>query len=80
MRIYELCPAGGVKSFYGKAKVVINDDKSEVLISYETPVMMKTPEGHFVRLTDRWSATTGRHIKAYSGLNKDYFFCLPLKK
>jgi hypothetical protein len=80
MRIYDLPPAGGAKSFYGKAKVIINDDKSEVLVSYETPVLRKTPEGYYVRLTDRWSATTGRHIKAYSGLNKDYFFSLPRKK
>lgn len=70
MRIYELQPTDGRKSFYGKAKVVIDDDGTETLISYTTPVMRRDPDGTLHRLWWDWSATTGRHIKAFCGLNK----------
>lgn len=70
MRIYELQPTDGRKSFYGKARVVIDDDGTETLISYTTPVMRRDPDGTLHRLWWGWSATTGRHIKAFCGLNK----------
>ena len=70
MKEYELKPAGGQKSFYGKARVVVEDDGTETLISYATAVMRRDPDGKLTRLWWDWSATTGRHIKAFCGLNK----------
>lgn len=77
MNIYELTPIDGRKSFYGKAHVMRLDDGIEVLLSYKTPVMMRKPGGTYVRLWDGWSATTGRHISAFSGMNKAAYFKLP---
>ena len=76
MRKYELIPNDGRKSFYGKAVVEVADDGSETLYSYGTPITKKTAAGELVRLWDGWSATTGRHIKAFCGLNKAAYMAL----
>lgn len=76
MRKYELIPNDGRKSFYGKAVVEVADDGSETLYSYDTPIIKKTAAGELVRLWDGWSATTGRHIKAFCGLNKAAYMAL----
>lgn len=76
MKNYELIPTDRRKSFYGKAVVQIADDGSETLYSYNTPIIKKTVSGELVRLWDGWSATTGRHIKAFCGLNKGEFLSL----
>ena len=76
MRKYELIPNDGRKSFYGKAVVEVADDGSEMLYSYGTPIVKKTAAGELVRLWDGWSATTGRHIKAFCGLNKAAYMAL----
>lgn len=34
--------------------------------------------GNVIRLWDVWSATTGRHIASFCGLNKKEFLNLPL--
>ncbi|WP_418777043.1 hypothetical protein [Holdemanella biformis] len=65
MKIYELKPITSQKSFYGKAVVQVDDDGNETLYSYGTPIIKK--------LWDGWTATTGKHIKAFSGLNKAAF-------
>lgn len=70
MRKYELIPNDGRKSFYGKAVVEVADDGSETLYSYNTAIIKRTAAGELVKLWDGWSATTGRHIKAFCGLNK----------
>lgn len=70
MKIYELMPNNGRKSFYGKATVVVSDDGSETLYSYDTPIIKREASGELVKLWDGWSATTGRHIAAFCGLNK----------
>ena len=70
MKTYELMPDTKQKSFYGKARVIIDDNGTETLFSYDTAIIRKTPEGKLIRLWDDWSATTGKHIKAYCGLNK----------
>lgn len=79
----ELTPTDGRKSFYGKCCVEFSDDKL-TLISYGTRIMYRD------RLTDElkryrwmvdgedWSATTGRHIKAFCGLNKAEYMALPV--
>ena len=76
MRKYELIPDDGRKSFYGKAVVELADDGSETLYSYDTPIIKKTAAGELVRLWDGWSATTGKHIKAFCGLNKAAYMAL----
>lgn len=76
MKMYELIPTDGRKSFYGKAKVVIGSDGSETLYSYDTPIIKRDKAGKLSRLYAGWSATTGRHIKAFCGLNKAEFFQL----
>ena len=75
MRMYELIPTNGRKSFYGKAKVVIDNKGNETLYSYDTPIIKKE-NGKLTRLYDGWTATTGSHIKAFCGLNKNEFMKL----
>lgn len=77
MRMYELKPTDGRKSFYGKAVVTLEDDGSETLTSYNTLIIKRTVTGDLVKLWDGWTATTGRHIKAFCGLDKKQFYALP---
>lgn len=70
MRKYELSPADGRKSFYGKAVVIVEDNGTETLYSYNTPIIKRLVSGELVKLWDGWTATTGRHIQAFCGLNK----------
>lgn len=76
MKKYYLIPNDGRKSFYGKAVVEVADDGSETLYSYGTPIIKKTATGELVKLWDGWSATTGRHINAFCGLNKAAYLSL----
>lgn len=78
MKIYDLIPADGRKSFYGKAKVFIGDDGTETLYSYDTPIIKRTAAGELVRMWDGWSATTGRHITAFCGMHKAEYIKLPV--
>ena len=73
MKAYELIPKNGQKSFYGKAIVYVNADGSETLYSYNTPIIERKANGELVRIWRGWSVTTGRHIKAFCGLNKAEF-------
>ncbi len=79
MKTYELQPTNNQKSFYGKATVIIEND-TETLKSYSTLIIKRTKSGELVRLWDGWSATTGKHIAAFCGLNKKQFLALPLNK
>lgn len=76
MKKYELIPNDGRKSFYGKAIVEVADDGSETLYSYNTAIIKRTAAGELVKLWDGWSATTGRHISAFCGLNKAGYMAL----
>lgn len=80
MTIYELKPTAGQKqrSFYGKAAIIIADDGSETLLSYNTPIIKKYSDGNFIRFYDGYTATTGRHIRAFCGMNKAEFMRIPL--
>lgn len=80
MRICKLMPIDGRKSFHGKAKIVIYDDGTEVLYSYDTPIISKSKNGEFKKLWNSWSLTTGRHIKAFCGLNKGQYQMLEEEK
>ena len=70
MKMYELIPDNGRKSFYGKAKVVIDDNGNETLYSYNTPIIKRDTDGKLTKLWNGWSNTTGTHIKAFCGLDK----------
>lgn len=76
MKRYELRPTDGRKSFYGKAIVTIDEDGTETLSSYNTPIIKRTVSGELVKLWDGWTSTTGRHIKAFCGLNKAQYMSL----
>lgn len=76
MRKYELKPTDGRKSFYGKAVVVVEDNGTETLYSYNTPIIKRLVSGELVKLWDGWTATTGRHIQAFCGLNKAAYMSL----
>lgn len=70
MKMYELIPNNGRKSFYGKAKVVIDDNGNETLYSYDTPIIKRDINGKLTKLWSGWSNTTGIHIKSFCGLDK----------
>ena len=76
MSKYELKPTDGRKSFYGKAVVIVEDNGTETLYSYNTPIIKRLVSGEMVRLWDGWTATTGRHIQAFCGLNKAAYMSL----
>ena len=78
---YELMPiAGQGKSFYGKARVIILDDGTKYLESYGTLIMKIEPSGKMTRCTDIYTSTTGKHIRAFSGLKKKEFKALPFEE
>lgn len=81
-KIYELTPATeqNQASFYGKAKVVVEEDGTETLYSYDTPIIKRLPDGTLVRLYDNYTMTTGKHIKAFCGLDKKAFTEMPVGK
>ncbi len=76
MRKYELTPTDGRKSFYGKAVVIVEDDGTETLYSYGILIIKRLVSGELVKLWDGWTATTGRHVQAFCGLNKAAYMAL----
>lgn len=76
MKKYELVPTDSRKSFYGKAVVMVEDNGTETLYSYNTPIIKRLVSGELVKMWDGWTATTGRHIKAFCGLNKTAYMSL----
>lgn len=79
-KLYELkpLPEQNQKSFYGRACVIIYDDGTETLMSYDTPIIHKKADGTLFRLYTGYTRTTGKHIKAYCGLSKKEFESLPI--
>lgn len=77
-RVYNLVPNDSHKSFYGKAKVTVLKDGTMILKSYETDVARIEKDGTVTRLWSGWSATTGRHIRAFCGMDKKEFTALPV--
>ena len=80
VKVYNLTPATRQKDFYGKAIVKEYSDGTKVLQSYHTDVLRLNPDGTLTRLRDGWSATTGKHIIAFAGLNKKEFLQLKTKE
>lgn len=68
MKVYELIPTNGRKSFYSKA-IVIEKDGWKFLKSYSTIVCGVDPENKFHRFWDGWSVTTGNHMRSFAGEN-----------
>lgn len=62
MRVFELQPTNGRKSFGGKAKVIETDDKIE-LKSYDT-IVAQIINGEFT-VNGKYSLTTNTHIKSF---------------
>ena len=76
--IYELKPNESHKSFYRKAFVEI-DGGAETLFSYGTPVLRREADGRLTRLWSGWTATTGRHVRAFCGINKKGWDAMEVK-
>lgn len=65
MKVVELTPTNGRKSFGGKAKVIITDDKYE-LLSYTTIVATYNKStNEYQQLFEKNSSTTNTHLKAF---------------
>ena len=80
MKKYNLTPNDSHKSFYGKAIVKEYENGVKILQSYKTDVLRIDPDGKLTRLWNGWSATTGRHIKAFAGIGKAEYLKLELAK
>lgn len=76
--ITELCPVDGRKSFYGKAMIFEKNGK-RMLRSYETVVAFFDKNGKLHRTWGGWTATTGRHIYAFTGKHKAEWEKLPVE-
>lgn len=64
MRIFDLPPKNGRKSFYGKAKI-IEQDGEKILSSYDTFVAKITTDNKVIRLWNGNSNTTATHFKSF---------------
>ena len=64
MKVFELKPINGRKSFYGKAKAIECDNGDIELKSYET-IVARIRNGKFERLWSGYSATTMNHINSF---------------
>ena len=72
MYILELTPQySNVKSFYSKAKLLIQDNGTIQVMSYTTIVCEIDTYGKFNMLWDGKSSTTTRHIKEFKAQFKD---------
>lgn len=81
VEMYELTPQNGRKSFYGKAKVLINKDNERILYSYNTPIIKKLGDGTLKRIYPyEPSNTTLAHIRSFCYLNKKEFMALSVEK
>ena len=65
MKIFELIPTNGRKSFYGKAKAIETDDGEKILLSYNTQVLKIDKNGELLKLWNGKSNTTTAHVKAF---------------
>lgn len=56
----------------GNQNAIVKVDSlgNQILYSYNTPVVMKEPNGKVHRLWDGWTRTTGKHIRKFCGLYK----------
>lgn len=64
VKVFDLVPTDGHKSFYGKARCIV-DDGDEFLKSYETIVACVDKHGNLHRYWNGYSATTARHLNSF---------------
>lgn len=64
MKMFELRPMNGRKSFYGKATAIERDNGDIELRSYNT-IVARIRNGKFERLWSGYSATTMNHINSF---------------
>lgn len=64
MRVFELRPINGRKSFYGKAEAIEKDNGDIELRRYST-IVARIRNGKFERLWSGYSATTMNHINSF---------------
>lgn len=78
MKMYELIPTNGRKSFYGKARVRVEDDGTETLFSYDTPIIRREQNGNLTALYNgnKYGTTTAAHVKSFCGLTKNEYMKL----
>ena len=74
MIIYDLRP----EEFAGKARVILTG-RTKILLSFGIPVARQKGK-HITRLWNGYSNITGRHVKAFCGLDKTEFLALPCKE
>lgn len=79
--IYELkpLPEQNQKSFYSKAYIKIDEAGTKFLYSYNLLILSITIDGTIKRHWKYWTQTTGKHIKAFSGLNKKQFLNIKME-
>jgi hypothetical protein len=79
VRVLELAPIiNNQKSFYGKA-IIIDNDLTTELKSYNTIVSVYNKDTKTLKLNGFYSKTTLKHIKEFINvLNKTYDLQLPL--
>lgn len=69
MDIYDLTPQySSQKSFGGKAKVIVDDDGTKILVSYNTKVAKITPSGE-LKVMGYFTPTTAKHINEFAQQN-----------
>ena len=61
---------------YMTAWIKYYDDGSQILQSYSTDVVKRTPDGKYIRLWHSWSPSTMNQVRAYCG---HYFRGLPFE-
>lgn len=66
----EITPRDSRKSFYGKAREIRTTTGARMLKSYNTIVLVILSDGRAVNTWSDWTATTGRHIASFCGMNK----------
>ena len=83
MMIVELIPTNWRKSFYGKAKVII-DGTASYLLSYNTVIAGIGADGKPHRYSNHRSNTTNTHVKSFLkcsgiGMGTTEFWALPVE-
>lgn len=52
---------------YMRAWVKTYDDGTQILQSYDTDVVERTPDGKYIRLWDSWSMSTSKQVRRWCG-------------
>lgn len=79
MRRYELTPNGTQKVSMEKPLLKLTTPGMKRFTAITPPIIKRLVNGSLVRLWGGWSNTTGKHIKAFCGLNKAGFMGLEHK-